>query len=248
VNPQVAVSFPAAVRPQGAEEATVIRSSRQPGRFYDLLRLLSRGVFAMTMRWRIAGLEHVPESGGFLVAVCHLNHLDPVVVSSVLPQRIGWISRMEFCRHRLMRRFLYHSGAFAVNRQGYPRPALREGLTRLAAGEVVGIFPEGEIMSGDGTVLRGGQLRHGVCWLAAHSGRPVLPVVILGTDRLSRVEPWLPAWRGRLWFTAGPPLTAPLEAITRGGRAAFAARLEEEFRRLARETLQRHRLPESIIP
>ncbi len=224
------------------------RFGRCPGLFYDLLRVLSRSVFAMTMRWRITGLEYVPESGGFLVAACHLNHLDSVVVSTVLPHRIGWISRMEFCRHWLMRRFLYYSGAFPVNRQGYARPALREGLQRLASGAVVGIFPEGEIMSGPASVLRGGRLRHGVSWLAARSGRPVLPVVILGTDRLSRVGPWLPAWRGRLWFTAGPPLTAPPEARTRAGRAAFAARLEEEFRRLARETRERHRLPDSIIP
>jgi 1-acyl-sn-glycerol-3-phosphate acyltransferase len=221
---------------------------KRPGRFYDLLRVMSRGVFAMTMRWRITGMEHVPESGGFLVAACHLNHLDPVVVSTVLPHRISWISRMEFCRHWLMRRFLYHSGAFPVNRQGYARPALRESLERLAAGEVVGIFPEGEIMSGSSTVLRGGSLRHGVCWLAACSGRPVLPVVILGTDRLSQVDPWLPAKRGRLWFTVGPPLAAPPEARSRAGRAAFAARLEDEFRRLAGETLQRNRLPETIIP
>lgn len=223
-------------------------STRPPGRFYDFLRLLSRSVFAMTMRWQISGLECVPDSGGFLLAVCHLHHLDPVVVSTVLPQRVGWVSRIEFFRHWLMRRFLYHSGSFPVNRQGYARPALREALSRLAGGEVVGIFPEGEIMSGSRSVLRKGRLRQGICWLAARSGRPVLPVVILGTDQLSRVSPWLPAWRGRLWFAAGPPLTAPPDARHRSGRAAFAARLEAEFRRLCQETLQKHQLPDSIIP
>ncbi len=222
--------------------------SKPPGRFYDLLRVMSRGVFAMTMRWRITGMEHVPESGGFLVAACHLNHLDPVVVSTVLPHRIGWISRVEFCRHWLMRRFLYQSGAFPVNRQGYVRPALREGLRRLAAGEVVGIFPEGEIMTGSGTVLREGRLRDGVSWLAARSGCPVLPVVILGSDRLTSVGPWLPAWRGRLWVTAGPTLNAPSGAHTRQGRAAFSATLEHEFRRLYQETRAHHGLPDTIVP
>lgn len=222
--------------------------SARPGRCYDVLRVLFRGVLAMTMRWRVDGLENEPAEGSYLLAVCHLNHLDPVIVSTAVRRRINWVSRVEFYRHRLMRGFLHYNGAFPVDRRGYARPALREALARLADGEVVGIFPEGEIMSGPDSVLRAGRLRHGVCWLAARSGRPVFPVVVLGTDRLTSVGPWLPAKRGRLWLNAGPPLTAPPDAHTKTGRAAFAATLEAEFRRLFEDTRQRHGLPESIVP
>ncbi len=222
--------------------------AKPPGRFYDLQRIVFRAVLALTMRWKKDGRGHELPEGGCLVAVCHLNHLDPVLVSAVLRRRIGWMSRVEFYRSRIMRFFLHQSGAFPVDRRGYARPALREGLKRLAAGEVVGIFPEGEIMSGPDSVLRGGGLRHGVCWLAARSGQPVLPVIVLGSDRLVEVGPWLPAKRGRLWFAAGPVLTAPRDARTKAGRAAFSARLEAEFRRLALETRQRYQLPESIVP
>ena len=222
--------------------------ARRPGRFYTILRIVFRGVLAVTMRWRVGGLEHEPAEGGYLLAVCHLNHLDPVIVSSAMRRRIGWISRVEFYRHRLMRGFLNFNGAFPVDRRGYARPALREALARLADGEVVGIFPEGEIMSGPDSVLRAGRLRHGVCWLAAHSGRPVFPVVVLGTDRLCSVGPWLPAKRGRLWLTGGKPLAAPPDTRTKAGRAVFAAILEAEFRRLFEETRHRHGLPESIVP
>ena len=221
---------------------------RRPGRFYSSLRVVFRSVLAMTMRWRVAGLENEPSEGGYLLAICHLSHLDPVIVSSAMRRRISWVSRVEFYRHRLMRGFLYYNGAFPVNRSGYARPALREALARLAAGEVVGIFPEGEIMSGAHSVLRAGRVRHGVCWLAARSGRPVLPVVMLGTDRLGTIGPWLPARRGRLWLTAGQPLTAPRGAYSKTGRAAFAATLEGEFRRLFQETRQRDGLEESIVP
>lgn len=222
--------------------------SKRPGWFYDSIRVLVRGVFAMTMRPKINGLHHLPPSGGCLIAVCHLNNLDPIVLSALVGRRIGWMSRVEFFRHWLMRPFLHFGGAFPVHRQGYPRPALREGLRRLADGEIVGIFPEGEIMSGPDTVLRQGRLRGGTAWLAARSGLPVIPILILGTDRLTTVQPWLPAWRGRLWLNAGPPLTAPSEALTRAGRAAFTASLEAEFRRLYQETRQQYQLPDSIVP
>ena len=221
---------------------------RRPGRCYTFLRVVFRTVLSMTMRWRVEGLENEPSEGGYLLAICHLSHLDPVIVSSAMRRRISWVSRVEFYRHRLMRGFLRYNGAFPVDRSGYARPALREALARLADGEVVGIFPEGEIMSGADSVLRSGQVRQGICWLAARSACPVLPVVMLGTDRLGTVGPWLPAKRGRLWLTAGQSLTAPADAHTKAGRAAFAATLEAEFRRLFRETCQRHSLAESIVP
>jgi 1-acyl-sn-glycerol-3-phosphate acyltransferase len=222
--------------------------TKRPGLFYDSIRVLVRGVFAMTMRSEVDGLHHLPQTGGCLIAVCHLNNLDPIVVSALVPRRIGWMSRVEFVRHWFMRPLLHFSGAFPVHRQGYARPALRESLQRLADGEIVGIFPEGEIMSGPASVLRQGRVRSGTAWLAARSGRPVIPVLILGTDRLTSVGPWLPARRGRLWLTAGTPLTAPPQAHTRAGRAAFTARLEEEFRRLYRETRQQYQLPDTIVP
>ena len=220
--------------------------TKQPGLFYDVVRLLARGVFSMTMRWRLAGLGNLPETGGCILAVCHLSHLDPVVVSTLLPRRISWISRIEFTRHWFMRPFVHFGGGIPVNRQGYPRPALRESLRRLAGGETIGIFPEGKIMSGPASVLRQGKLRGGTAWLAARSGCPVIPVIILGTDRLAKVEPWLPAWRGRLWLSAGAPLIAPPH--TRAGRHAFVAELEVAFRQLFEQTCRQHQLPESIVP
>ena len=45
--------------------------------------------------------------------------------------------------------------AFPVHRQGVPVRAMREALARLERGEVVGMFPEGEIKTGRDSVLRG---------------------------------------------------------------------------------------------
>lgn len=222
--------------------------AKPPGRFYDFLKITCGAVLTLTMRRKTAGLEHEPASGGCLVAVSHLNHLDPILTSTLLKRRIGWMARVEFYRQRFMRTFLYHGGAFPVNRSGYARPALREALARLEAGEMVGLFPEGEIMSGSSTVFRQGRVKQGVCWLAAQARVPVLPVIVLGSDKLVNIGPWLPARWGKLWILAGPPLTAPPDAGTKAGRAAFAAVLETEFRRLYAEARTRYSLPETVLP
>lgn len=231
-----------------AEEIPV-SLSKAPGRFYDFCRTLWIGVFKCTMRIRHAGLEHVPDNdAGVLIAVSHVSHLDPVVVSALLRRRVSWVSRIEFYRNRISRAVLYHGGAFRVDRRGAALPTIREGLKRLGRGEAVGIFPEGEVMKGDRSVLRGATVKRGVCTLAARSGCPVVPVVVLGTDKLRHVGPWLPAKWGKLWVLAGEPISAPAEARTKTGRAAFAAELEAEYVKLFAEAREKFRLPEEIVP
>ncbi len=222
--------------------------SKPPGYFYDVCRWLWIGVFGFTMRVRSTGLPAVGADGGMLIAVSHVSHLDPIVVSAVLRRRISWVSRIEFYQQWFMRNILYHGGAFQVDRQGSALPTIREGLRRLKRGEAVGIFPEGELMCGTNSVLRGAGIKHGVCLLAARSGRPVLPVIVLGTDRLTRLGPWLPARRGRLWVHVGQPIHAKIDGHSRQGRAEFAARLVAEYVRLYAEMRVNFDLPENIVP
>ena len=222
--------------------------SKPPGYFYDAVRLLCRPIFACTMRFRISGLERVGDQGGVIIAVSHVSHLDPIVVSAVLRRRISWVSRAEFYQQWFMSRVLYHGGAFRVDRKGQALPTMREGLRRLARGEAVGIFPEGELMQGNQSVLRGARMKHGVCLLAARSGLPVVPVVVLGTDQLGRIGPWLPAKRGRLWVTVGRPICAERGVSTREGRDAFAKLLTAEYVRIYAEMREMFGLPESIVP
>ena len=127
-------------------------------------------------------------------------------------------------------------------------PTIREGLKRLGRGEAIGIFPEGEVMNGERSVLRGAAVKRGVCTLAARSGCPVVPVVVLGTDKLRKVGPWLPAKRGKLWMLVGEPLQAGEHARTKKGRAEFAAILEAEYVKLFAEMRREFSLPETIVP
>jgi len=231
-----------------AEEIPVSHS-KSPGGFYDFCKILWLGVFGCTMRIQYSGLEHVPdETQGMLFAVSHVSHLDLIVVSAVVERRISWVSRIEFYRHRISRAVLYHGGAFRVDRTGSALPTIREGLKRLARGEAVGIFPEGEVMKGERSVLRGASVKRGVCTLAARSGCPIVPVVVLGTDKLRYVGPWMPAKRGKLWVLIGEPISAPHEAKTKIGRAQFAERLEAEYVRLFGEIREKFQLPETIVP
>ena len=74
------------------------------------------------------------------------------------------------------------------------------------------------------------------------------PVVVLDTEWLKSLGPWLPAKRGRLWVHIGEPIYAEIGGNSRQARAVFAERLVAEYVRLYAEMRVNFELPESIAP
>lgn len=215
---------------------------------YLVSRRIARAVFRWTMRVRRYGLATGARPGGYVLACNHASHLDPFCVSVLLPRKIGWMARIEFYEHPFSARLLRAFHAFAVNRQGVPVSAIRESLRRLDRGEVVGIFPEGEIKTGGDSVLRGAAIKRGVCLLAARSGCPVLPCVILGAEKLNSPGPWMPGWHGRLWIGCGDFIEPVIGPDRRAARAEMAAQIEAAMRRLYAEMSAEFGLDESVLP
>jgi 1-acyl-sn-glycerol-3-phosphate acyltransferase len=110
------------------------------------------------------------------------------------------------------------------------------------------MFPEGEIKAGGASALRGGPIKRGVCLLAARSGRPVLPCVILGTDKLNALDPWLPMLRGRLWVACGEFIEPVQGPDRRSERAEMAARIEKALAALYADLRREYGLEDTIVP
>ncbi|MFM7182116.1 MAG: lysophospholipid acyltransferase family protein [Verrucomicrobiales bacterium] len=215
-----------------------------PGKLYHWTRAFWRFAFLFTMRVKTRGMENVPARGGVILAVAHRSHLDPVVVSTLLDRDVGWMARVEFYRHRLWRAVLKAMGSFQVDRRRPGVAPVREAARRLGSGHVVGIFPEGEIQTGDDRVTHGGPIKAGAVYLAALTGCPILPVVVVGAEKLSSPWPWLPAKWGRLWVRVGEPLTIGPEARRRAGRLIANEQLREKFIQVYAQSDAEWRLPE----
>jgi 1-acyl-sn-glycerol-3-phosphate acyltransferase len=215
---------------------------------YWLARTFMRVVFRCTLRMRTRGLAAAARRGGYLLACSHVSHLDPFCLGALLPRKIGWMARLEFYRQPWAAQLLRAVHAFPINRQGVPVSAMREALARLRRGEVVGVFPEGEIKAGAESVLRGGPIKRGVCLLAQHSGRPVLPCLILGTEKLNALDPWLPFLRGRLWVACGDFIEPVVGPNRRAARVEMAARVEAALRELYATARREFALDDSVLP
>ena len=81
--------------------------------------------------------------------------------------------------------------------------------------------------------MHGAPIKRGVCLISYRTGVPVLPCVILGSDKLNCVGPWLPFRRARLWVAFGERAIEPRRDLPRrAAREAMARELEQEYVKL----------------
>jgi 1-acyl-sn-glycerol-3-phosphate acyltransferase len=189
--------------------------------------------------------------GPFIVACTHLSHTDPFLLSIYTrsPQ-IDWMARIEFWKFRLGGRFMEWMNAIPIRRFGVPANGIRMAIDRLKAGRVVGICPEGGVAQGSRSVMRGGTMKKGVCLISYRTGAPVLPCVMLGTDKLNRVPPWIPPLRAKLWIGFGSRLIYPdtNNPDRRAAREAMAAELSREYQAIFEEVKEAFGLTEADVP
>ncbi|MCP3785726.1 1-acyl-sn-glycerol-3-phosphate acyltransferase [Micromonospora sp. A3M-1-15] len=177
-----------------------------------LLQTTTRRVLAplgrLAFRPVVEGRENVPRRGPLILAANHLSFIDSVVIPLVAPRPVAFLAKAEYFRLPglkgwLTRTCLTGINAIPVERGGHraAQASLHVALDVLAAGRAFGIHPEGS-RSRDGRIYRG---RTGVAWLALASGAPVVPVAVLGTDKIQPVGARLPRL-GRITVRFGTPL------------------------------------------
>ena len=204
--------------------------------FYAVGKVIARFIGFQTIRCVVLHSDRVEGPGGFVLACSHLSHLEPFIVGAVMTRRVDFMARIEFYRNRLFARMLDILDAFPVNRTGVPVKAIRTSIARVRAGKIVGIFPEGGVVQGKESVLRGGPIKKGACVVAYRAAAPVVPVVVVGTEKLNRVGPWLPFRRARLWMIFGNPVHPHLnEPRRRVARDRMAIELQAEFQAIYQE-------------
>lgn len=215
---------------------------------------LFHGIFRMTSRCHYLGREHLPPRGTpCVLAISHLSHYDPVVVGVLLRRPIDFLARAEFYETPAARWFVENARCIRIDRYGQALPGIREALRRLDAQRLVGIFPEGEIMAGENSVLNGVGVKGGAALLSRRGSVPIIPCVVLGSDQFRRFVPWLPIRSGRLWIGLGKPIDPPVGAdeLAKPGRAsrdAVSEQLAEALREVYRQMRERFELPEEVLP
>jgi 1-acyl-sn-glycerol-3-phosphate acyltransferase len=169
---------------------------------YWLVRATFQAFFHVYFRLSRIGREHIPQSGPIIFAANHRSFLDPFVIATMVRRPMYYVAKKELFAHRLQGWFLNALGAFPIDRGHADEDAMGTARAILERGDCVLIFPEG-------TRVRPGALgrpKRGVGRLALETGAPVVPLAVIGTERIRR------GWRIRphkVRIRAGKPLSFP---------------------------------------
>lgn len=177
---------------------------REAGQIQSAARLVLTPPFRFLWRVTTEGLEHVPDGGGAIIAPNHISVLDSFFVPLVLPRRITYVGKAEYLDDWKTRWLFPAMGMIPIDRSGGDSSAraLDAAAGVLGAGELFGIYPEGT-RARDGLLHKG---HTGMARLALRTGAPIVPVGIIGTDRVQPPDARLPAPFRRVHVRFGRPV------------------------------------------
>jgi 1-acyl-sn-glycerol-3-phosphate acyltransferase len=216
--------------------------------FSYVCRYLVRLIFSWSCRIRRLRKTQAYPSGSFIVVANHISHFDPPMLGSWFPRYIDWMAMEELYANRWSAYLMRWLCAFPVKRSGGDLASLRAALGRLKIDRVVGIFPEGGIRAGPGSILEGAPIWVGFAGLSILSDRPVVPCVIVGTDRLYRPKNWLPFRRVPIWMAFGELIKPRTDLSREEAQAILVEEVKRSLLALRDELVQQYGLDPNDLP
>ncbi|HEX8053116.1 MAG TPA: lysophospholipid acyltransferase family protein [Thermoleophilaceae bacterium] len=186
---------------------------------YWVTRAVLQPFLLIWFRTARIGREHIPSSGGVVLAANHKSFLDPFLIGLCLRRPIYFVAKRELFDNRLVGWFLNCLGAFPVRRGESDEEMVATARAVLERGDALVIFPEGTRVRDPERLA---EPKRGVGRFALECGVPVVPIAVHGTERARS------GW-----------IVRPVKVRVRCGRQLTFPRVESASPRLAAAVTER---------
>jgi 1-acyl-sn-glycerol-3-phosphate acyltransferase len=154
---------------------------------YQVLKVTAAPALRVLYRPEVLGLHHVPAEGPVILAGNHLSVADEVFTPLAARRQVHYLAKSEYfttpgAKGWVMAQFFGGMGLVPVDRDATRAAAasIDVCVQVLRQGKAFGIYPEGT-RSEDGRLHK---FRTGVARIALRTGAPVVPVGLVGTQRV----------------------------------------------------------------
>jgi 1-acyl-sn-glycerol-3-phosphate acyltransferase len=164
-------------------------------------------------RVSFSGTEHIPATGGFIIAPVHRSNIDTFPMIVMTKRRMSFLGKDSLWKTKFSAWFFTTMGGYAVHRGTADREALKRCIEVVTRGEGLILFPEGTRQFGPEVQ----ELFEGAAYVASKGNVPILPMGIGGSEAAmpkgaKMIRPV------KLHYEIGSPIPAPLGED--GGRAS----------------------------
>ncbi len=201
----------------------------------DFIRVIGTTLVRMVYRIRSVNSERIPAKGGVLLLPNHVTFADSFYLSTACHRPIRFVMDEVFMAKRYIRVFTGIFDTMTIRRD-HPLEAIREIIRALQNGDVVCLFPEGQLTR-TGTLC---ELQRGFELIAKKAGHPLIPVWVDGSwgsvfsferNGLFGKSPVRPSLGITVAFGQSiPPGDATLENVRNGLLTTSADAIGQRFR------------------
>lgn len=212
---------------ESREAAGSLDMSGGQRRAYRALRAALGTGAGLWFRASIAGTEHIPDKGAFILAPgAHRSIIDTPLVALAVPNReLRFMGAENYFETPVLGSFLRALGGFPVDRGANDRAAMRRAEQVLAQGEPLVVFAEGTRQQGP--VI--GELKQGASFLACRASVPLIPVGIGGGERAFPIGARM-VKPTRVALIVGEPIIPPLRPAGDRVRRSTITSVSDELR------------------
>jgi 1-acyl-sn-glycerol-3-phosphate acyltransferase len=151
---------------------------------YTPVVALARAVFrALGLRFDVSGAEHVPLTGGAVMAINHIGYLDFTFAGLAAQDNhrlVRFMAKKEVFDHPIAGPLMRGMKHIPVDRTGAAAQSYKAAVEAVRRGEIVGVFPEATISQSFDLK----EFKTGAARMAMEAAVPLLPCVIWGSQRV----------------------------------------------------------------
>jgi len=142
----------------------------------DFIRLVALALVKSVYRIKFSGIENLPKKGGVLLLPNHVTFADSLYISAISERRVRFVMDETFMERKLIRFSAKLFGTVPIRRD-QPLEAIRKTIEALENGDVVALFPEGQLTRTGGLC----ELERGFELIARKTKSPIFPVWVEGS-------------------------------------------------------------------
>jgi 1-acyl-sn-glycerol-3-phosphate acyltransferase len=188
------------------------------------------------LKFTITGVEHLPRTGGAVIAINHTSYFDFTFAGlpayqQGLGRKVRFMAKQEVFAHKVSGPLMRSLRHIPVDRES-GAASFDEACRRLKEGEFVGVYPEA-------TISRSFEIKEfksGAARMAIAAGVPIVPHIVWGAQRIwtkdhpkKLLRPKVP-----IHITVGEPIPPTLPA------AELTALLHSRMQHLLEQTQDRY--------